>query len=108
MIQVNQILRGANQKIIEFKNDDWLLEIEIDEYLNPNFLQNLKTGKISADERYLYQLEVQKNGIDGYQGDDKKANQVYFQKWTSDIDADSTTLTFLEDLILETKALPIS
>lgn len=94
MIQVNQILRGANQKIIEFKNDDWLLEIEIDEYLNPNFLQNLKTGKISADERYLYQLEVQKNGIDGYQGDDKKANQVYFQKWTSDIDADSTTLTF--------------
>ena len=74
MIQVNEILRAANQKIIEFKNDDWLLEIEIDEYLNPNFLQNLKTGQVSADERYLYQLEVQKNGIDGYQGDDKKAS----------------------------------
>lgn len=94
MIQVNEILRAADHKIIEFKNDDWLLEIEIDEYLNPNFLKNLKTGKIAADERYLYQLEVQKNGIDGYQGDDKKANQVYFKKWTSDIGADSTTLTF--------------
>ena len=94
MIQVNEILRAANQKIIEFKNDDWLLEIEIDEYLNPNFLQNLKTGKVSADERYLYQLEVQKKGIDGYQGDDKKASQVIFQKWTSDVGANSTTLTF--------------
>ena len=94
MIQVNEILRAADHKIIEFKNDDWLLEIEIDEYLNPNFLKNLKTGKVSADERYLYQLEVQKRGIDGYQGDDKKASQVIFQKWISDIGVDSTTLTF--------------
>ena len=42
MIQVNQILRGANQKIIEFKNDDWLLEIEIDEYLKKMELMGTK------------------------------------------------------------------
>ena len=65
MIQVNEILRAADHKIIEFKNDDWLLEIEINEYLNPNFLKNLKTGKIADDERYLYQLEVQKMELMG-------------------------------------------
>jgi hypothetical protein len=73
MIQVNEILRAADHKIIAFKNDHWLLEVEIDEYLNPNFLQNLKTGEVIANERYLYQLEVQKMGNDGYQGDDKRS-----------------------------------
>jgi len=94
MIEVNEIFRDTDQKIVEFKNEDWLLEVEIYPYLNPSFLQNLKTHEIAADERYLYNLEIQKSGIDGYQGDDKISDQIIFQKWTSEVTANYTTLIF--------------
>jgi hypothetical protein len=90
-IDLNEIIPG---KIVEFRNNNWLLKVEIDRYLNPNFLQNLDTGELIADENYLYQLEVKKFGSDGYQGDDKKSTKVIFQNWNGKVESNYTNLTF--------------
>lgn len=46
------------RELLSFRNQFWLLEIELHPTINPRMLKHLSTGKILADEDYCYSVDL--------------------------------------------------
>jgi hypothetical protein len=82
---------SARDGFVEIRNRRWLLRVEIDGWLNPGYLLDLKRGARLADEAYSYELVLAPKGESGFTGrrdsasgragDMVTANRVRFREW---------------------------